>query len=197
MILVLWICVPLFWSCVIRTRDTAKDVGIASVDRLSAVENPDGTSGSGLIKPVISEESEGDKAGAGESLSNEADHRGAAPAGGLSATAPPISATGSPGPRGDRLWEDQQVKKLALDMAAKTPGVRKIQVCFALKTDEWMIILYVEDGSEYELKQFFWNKDKTELEPYRVFERIPKQRLEERLSKSEPDKACETFDPPR
>jgi hypothetical protein len=94
----------------------------------------------------------------------------------------------------DRDWEDHRVRRAALDLAGKHPGVAKVKICYSVREDDWWIILYQEVGSVVELKQFIWKRDQPELEPYLVLERIPKHRLQDHLSRSDPNKACEVLD---
>ncbi len=186
-------------SCVLRSSDTVREPQVGPGGRPVASETLDRTRESGLIRPVIPHEPDGEKEPSvtGEQPSTHADRPDGTspvePAGSAQQNAVPEAREARKG----REWEDQKVKQIALDLAAKTPGVKKIKVCLAFKNDEWLIVLYKDVGSAYELKQYFWRKDQPEPEDYLVFERVPKDRLEEHLSKAEPDKVCETLDPPR
>lgn len=178
-------------SCVLRSSDTLRAPEVAPPGRSVDSRAPGESRRSGLIRPVIPHEPAGEKGASnpGGQRSSGTDQRVGPPQ--LSAVPEPRE------PRKGREWEDQKVKQVALDLAAKAAGVKKIKVCLAFKNDEWLIVLYKDVGSAYELKQYFWSKDRPEPEAYLVFERVPKSRLEEHLSKTDPDKACETLDPPR
>jgi hypothetical protein len=92
-------------------------------------------------------------------------------------------------------WEDQKVRKAALDLAEGNPSVKKIKICYAVKEDEWWVTLYEFSGGLVELKQFTWNREQDKLESFLVLKRIAIGRLEEHLNSEEPGKACESIDP--
>jgi hypothetical protein len=93
------------------------------------------------------------------------------------------------------VWEDQKVRQKALEMARKRPSVKKIKICYAVKDDEWWVILYEDAGSSYELLQYTWNRDQDKLEQFLVLKRISRNRLKEHLALREPDRACDILDP--
>jgi len=93
-------------------------------------------------------------------------------------------------------WEDQKVKHMALELAAKSPETKKVRICYAVKDNEWWIILYEDAGAFYELKQYIWDKDQDKLEPFLVLKKIPKSRFEEHIKQSEPNRACEMLELP-
>jgi len=111
----------------------------------------------------------------------------------------PIVGPLSKGPdaaSGPREWEDQKVKQMALELAAKSPDIKKIRICYAVKDNEWWIILYEDSGAFYELKQYIWDKDQDKLEQFLVLKKVPKSRFEEHIRQSEPHRACEMLDLP-
>jgi hypothetical protein len=75
------------------------------------------------------------------------------------------------------------------------PAVKKIKLCYAVKDDEWWVIMYEEEGAHYELKQFVWDRDRERLDPFLVLRRISANRLQAHLAAAEPDRACEVIDP--
>jgi hypothetical protein len=91
-------------------------------------------------------------------------------------------------------WEDDKVKGLARDMARRFPNVRKAKVCYDAKDDEWWVILYEDNDSFLELKQYIWNRDEDLMEPFLVQRRVPKSKLEEELASSPRERACEVLD---
>ena len=93
------------------------------------------------------------------------------------------------------LWEDQKVKRAATDILRKYPSVKKVKICYAVKDDEWWVILYDDVGTHYELRQFIWDRDQGRLRPFLVLKRIAKNQLQEHLAASEPDRACEVLNP--
>ena len=58
------------------------------------------------------------------------------------------------------------------------------------------MILYVDAGTGFELKQYTWNREQNKLEEFLVLKTVPKDNIEERLRSSEPDRACEVLDVP-
>jgi len=93
-------------------------------------------------------------------------------------------------------WEDQKVKDAAMRLAKGFPATKKIKICYATKDDEWWVILYEDTGSYYELRQFVWDRDREQLQPFLVLKRIDQDQLNEHVAAAEPDRACEALDPP-
>lgn len=94
-------------------------------------------------------------------------------------------------------WEDQKkVRDAAAEMAKADPAVKKIKVCYAVRNDEWWVILYEQGEGIFELKQYIWNKESEKLEPFLVYKTIPITRLQQHLTEEEPGKACEIMEPP-
>jgi hypothetical protein len=186
-------------SCVLRSSDTMREPEVAPAGRNVASQALAAPRSRGLIRPVIPHESAGEKDSSvpGGQPSSGSDGPAGTSTAPVAGSQQPNAVPDARESRKRREWEDQKVKQIALDLAAKTPGVKKIKVCLAFKNDEWLIVLYKDVGSAYELKQYFWSKDRPEPEAYLVFERVPKSRLAEHLSKTDPDRACETLDPPR
>jgi hypothetical protein len=96
-----------------------------------------------------------------------------------------------------RTWEDEKVKTLALELAKGSSAGSKMKMCYAVKKDEWWVILYEDTGTVFELKQYSWNREQNKLEPFLVFKTIPKDQIQEDLSSSERDRACEVLETPR
>lgn len=197
--ILMWLCVTALWGCVLRPGGAIKDPEAALPDRSDRVDNRGKTLGNGLIRPIIPPEADGQReaGGASKAISNQPEQKNSALSDGISGSASEDAGANTRGPHSGRVWEDQRVRQAALALAAKTPDVKTIKICLTFKTDEWLIVLYKDVGQAYELKQYFWKRDQPEPEPYLVFERIPKHRLEEHLAAMEPDRACETLDPSR
>ena len=159
-----------------------------------------------LIKPFIPPESE---QGSGENLPKEEEAQGVQtkarivsdqpntgpgkPAEGSKESAP----TQSEQKPSSRTWEDEKVKTLALELAKGSSAGSKMKICYAVKKDEWWVILYEDTGAVYELKQYSWNREQNRLEPFLVFKTIPKDQIQEQLNSPEPDRACEVLETPR
>ena len=119
------------------------------------------------------------------------------PAPGQSTAAASGPAPTEPEPKSTtKTWEDEKVKALALELAKGSPAGTKAKVCYAVKKDEWWVILYVDAGTGFDLKQYTWNREQNKLEEFLVLKTVPKDKIEERLRSSEPDRACEVLDIP-
>ncbi len=103
--------------------------------------------------------------------------------------------TAIPTPQSGRQGEIDKVRNAALNQAKFIPNIKKIKMCYAVKDDEWWIILYEQGDGFYELKQYTWNRDEERLESYLVLTRIPTDQLTQNLSAAEPGRACEAFNP--
>ncbi len=95
-----------------------------------------------------------------------------------------------------RTWEDEKVKTLALELAKGSSAGSKMKMCYAVKKDEWWVILYEDTGAVFEVKQYSWNREQNRLEPFLVFKTIPKDQIQEHLNSPEPDRACEVLETP-
>lgn len=102
----------------------------------------------------------------------------------------------SPAEHKEERWDDQKVKDAALRLAKRFPATQKIKICYATKDDEWWVIFYEDAGSYYELRQFVWDRDTDKLQPFLVLKRIDRHELNEHVAAAEPDRACESMDPP-
>ena len=89
-----------------------------------------------------------------------------------------------------------RVKAAAFDMAKNIATIKKIRICHVESADEWWVTLYDDIGPMIDLKQYVWDPDSETLTPFLVLKRIAKSRLEHYLTLKEPDKTCQTMDPP-
>ncbi|MFH1117297.1 MAG: hypothetical protein V1792_25545 [Pseudomonadota bacterium] len=108
---------------------------------------------------------------------------------------PELQVKPAPAQSDKALWEDQKVKRAAMQMLNKYPGAKKVKICYAVKDDEWWVILYDDLDTHFELRQFTWDRDQGRLQPFLVLKRISKNQLRDHLASSEPDRACEVLDP--
>ncbi len=95
-----------------------------------------------------------------------------------------------------KAWEDEKVKSLALDLAKGSSTGSKMKICYAIKRDEWWVILYENMGSAFEVKQYSWNREQNKLEPFLVYKTLPHDKIQEQLNSPEPDRACEVVETP-
>ncbi len=95
-----------------------------------------------------------------------------------------------------KAWEDEKVKSLALDLAKGSSAGSKMKICYAIKRDEWWVILYENIGSAFEVKQYSWNREQNKLEPFLVYKTLPHDKIQEQLNSPEPDRACEVVETP-
>jgi len=107
------------------------------------------------------------------------------------------AATGPEQKPSTKTWEDEKVKALALELAKGSPPGTRAKICYAVKKDEWWVILYEDAGTMFDLKQYTWNREQNKLEQFLVLKTVPKDKIEERLRSSEPDRACEVLDVPK
>ena len=98
--------------------------------------------------------------------------------------------------QGRNQWESQKVKAAAIKMAKTIPSIVKIKVCYAVENDEWWVTLYDDHGPLIDLKQFTWNREKLDLEPFLVLRQISKGQLEHDLTQKTSGRACEILDYP-
>lgn len=180
---------------------------LASQSRIGGSDQPSETKG--LIKPFIPQDQ---GAGVPPGLGPEQPlaQPQAQPPSPLGAPAPPatqnrsgispeplpsVQAASPAPPPSAGQWEDQKVREAAQEVLKGYPSVRKVKICYAVKDDEWWVILYDEAGTYYELRQFVWDRDREKLDPHLVLKRIAKSRLQDHLMANEPDRACEVMDP--
>jgi hypothetical protein len=112
-------------------------------------------------------------------------------------TRPPIRVVLEPPPESKPQkndWEDDKVKKAAIEFAKAFPSVKKMKICLEIKQSEWWVILYEDNGPVVELRQFVWNKSEEKFEPHLVPDRIPRDQLDRHAAESEPGRACEAVD---
>jgi hypothetical protein len=191
-------------GCLIPSQDAMKKLSWP-VQQQRTSESGEKSSEQTLIKPFIPPESE---RGSGENLPKEEESQSvqtkdrsvseqpqapSKPAETSTQSAP----TQSEQKPSIRTWEDEKVKTLALELAKGLSAGSKMKMCYAVKKDEWWVILYEDTGTVFELKQYSWNREQNKLEPFLVFKTIPKDQIQEHLSSSEPDRACEVIETPR
>jgi hypothetical protein len=93
-------------------------------------------------------------------------------------------------------WEDQKVKRAAMELRDAHRSAQKMKLCYAVKDDEWWVTFYEDAASHYDLKQYVWDRDRECLDPFLVMKSIPKDRLHQDLHDGEPDRACEVINLP-
>jgi hypothetical protein len=160
-----------------------------------------------LVKPVIppetSSKTESDNAPTGAAQGEAPQKIAAAPepsppaapaAADKSADAQPINTKPEPEIKPpSKQWEDEKIKGLALELAKSSAAVVRLKVCYYVKNDEWWVTAYEDTGGPIELKQYIWNRDQEKLEPFLVLKTIARDRLEQHVHASEPDRACEVI----
>jgi hypothetical protein len=92
-------------------------------------------------------------------------------------------------------WEDQRVKRVAMELAGSMPAIVRIKICYLTKEDEWWLVLYEDAGALLDLKQYVWNRQQERWEPHLVQKRIAKSRLSEDLGDAPQGWACEVVEP--
>lgn len=95
------------------------------------------------------------------------------------------------------LPESERVKLEAIDMAENLGGIARMKICHVKEEDEWWAILYKDEGSIIDLKQFVWNRKIEKLEPFLVIRQISRDKLDGDIHKKEPGKTCTPVDVPR
>jgi hypothetical protein len=110
--------------------------------------------------------------------------------------APDAGGEWVPKPAQAKAWEDEKVTLAALEKARSLPSVKKVQICYSDKDDEWSVALFDYIGNSFDVKQFFWNRDREALEPHLVLKRIPESRLQKSLEEKESGRVCEVLDTP-
>ena len=63
----------------------------------------------------------------------------------------------------------------AIEEAKELVAVEKMKLCYKLKEDEWWVSIYVDIRDRIDVKQFIWNRELENLEPFLV----PKEDSEE------------------
>jgi hypothetical protein len=94
------------------------------------------------------------------------------------------------------LSDPERVKLEALDMAANLGSIVRMKICHVKEDDEWWAILYKDEGSMIDLKQFVWNRKTEKFEPFLVIRQIARDKLDSDLHKKEPGKTCTPVDVP-
>lgn len=105
-----------------------------------------------------------------------------------------ISGKEAAGKSDDTGWDDQKVRRAAMELRDAHPSAQKMKLCYAVKDDEWWAIFYEDAGTHYDLKQYVWDRERRHLDPFLVLRRIPRDRLQQDLGGNEPDRACEVVD---
>ena len=95
------------------------------------------------------------------------------------------------------LADPERVKLEALDMAANLGSIVRMKICHVKEDDEWWAILYKDEGSMIDLKQFVWNRKTEKFEPFLVIRQISRDKLDSDLQKKEPGKTCTPVDVPK
>lgn len=93
--------------------------------------------------------------------------------------------------------EDEYVRTVAIKLADRHPAIDKMRICYNTEDSEWWIFLYQNTGAYYELKQYVWNINLDEPQPFLVVERVSKYRLKKHLYSKEPRRKCKVLDPPK
>ena len=182
-----------------RTGSVPPDSQAQGYDRQTP-QQPQG----GLIKPYIPAKPGASGVSRAEGTPQQGDVRSPLPShtGGStgSSGAPERAGSAAPAPQGTSevrtQWESQKVKAAAIKKAKTIPTVIKIKVWYAADSDEWWVTLYDDRGTLIDLKQFTWNREKLELEPYLVLKQIPRSQLEQHLTRQIPGRAFEILDYP-
>ena len=99
-------------------------------------------------------------------------------------------------PEARKHWEDEKVKRAAVNMAKSFRRARKVKVCYVVDDDEWWVTIYDDLGSSIDLKQYVWDREKEALEPFLVLKRIPRGRMEKHAGEKRPGQACEVINMP-
>ncbi len=198
-------CTSILGGCLIPSQEAMKKLSWP-VQQPRTSESGEKSLEQTLVKPFIPPESE---RGSGENLPEQEESQN------IQAKARSVSEQPDTGPRkpvegstepsstqtepkpSTRVWEDEKVKTLALELAKGSSAGSKMKVCYAVKKDEWWVILYEDTGAVFELKQYSWNREKNILEPFLVFKTVPKDEIQENLNSSEPDRACEVNETPQ
>lgn len=87
--------------------------------------------------------------------------------------------------------KDERLLDAAIEAAKELVAVEKMKLCYKLKEDEWWVSIYVDIRNRIDVKQFIWNRELENLEPFLVLKRIPKSKLASELNKAEPGSICE------
>ncbi len=79
--------------------------------------------------------------------------------------------------------EKAALLKAASDIAHTFNAVHAIKLCRNEQKAEWWIVLYLEHGPYYEVKQFVWTPLEEDPQPFTVLERVSRGGLKEHQSK--------------
>ncbi len=197
-------------GCLVPSQETVKKLS-APAQQPQASESGEKLPEQALVKPVIPPESEpasgkhseaaqitkqDQSQGEEPHAQTKSEHPTLPPGQPAEASSGPV-LTGAEPKSSTKTWEDEKVKALALELAKEAPAGTKAKVCYAVKKDEWWVILYEDTGSVFELKQYFWNRNENKLETFMVFKTLPKDKIDEYLNSPEPDRACEVLETPK
>lgn len=206
LILVVATCVACLPGCLLPSQESLKKSSWP-VQGTSVPEPETKLSQQTLVKPVIPPETSS-KIELEDTLASTPQEDAPQKSAPEKRPAPPAAAAPSGAPAGaqptdakpepetkprTKQWEDEKIKTVALNLAATSAAVVRIKVCYYVKHDEWWVIAYEDTGGPIELKQYIWNRDQEKLEPFLVLKTIARDRLEEHVKASEPDKACEVI----
>ncbi|AFM24442.1 gamma-glutamylcyclotransferase family protein [Desulfomonile tiedjei] len=79
--------------------------------------------------------------------------------------------------------EKAALLKAASDIARTFNAVHAIKLCRNEQKAEWWIVLYLDHGPYYEVKQFVWTPVEEDPQPFTILERVSRGGLKEHLSK--------------
>lgn len=93
--------------------------------------------------------------------------------------------------------EEGEVREAALKLAQNCESPLNIKICYVTADREWWVSIYDDLGAQVDVKEYIWDKENQRLRPFLVLTRIPKNKLEDQLRKSGPDRVCFQLDPPK
>lgn len=79
--------------------------------------------------------------------------------------------------------EKAALLKAASEIARTFEDVHAIKLCRNEQKAEWWIVLYLDHGPYYEVKQFIWSPLEEEPQPFTILERVSRGGLKEHISK--------------
>ncbi len=94
------------------------------------------------------------------------------------------------------LETQAKVRAAALKVAKDLESAVKMKICRFVKEDEWWVMIYDDVGPVIDIKQFVWDSEMEQLEPYLVVKKIAKTRLDAHLKTREAGKECTIVSPP-
>ena len=200
--------VSILTGCLVPSQDTLKQPSWPS-QRPRTSESGKKSPEQALVKPFIPPETEtgGEPPTQGAKLTKQDQSQNTKPRAQTKSEQPPpgkpaevssepAAKESEPKPS-TKTWEDEKVKALALELAKGAPAGTRVKVCYAVKKDEWWVILYEDAGTVFNLKQYTWDREQNKLEQFLVLKTVPKDRIEEDLRASEPERACEVLKVPK